>query len=472
MSQSLVIRGAQVLDGTGAPERIADVRVEGGLVTHIDPLVPAADEEVDGRGLVLAPGFIDVYTHDDTALITAPLMPQKVSQGVTSIVTGLCGYSPAPLRAVRQLPAEYLGVLSNDAISFETFSGFLDAIAAARPAVNYLPLVGHSSLRLSAMQDTGRAATKAEIAVMGLLLDEAMQAGAAGLSSGLAYSMAQATETQELITLSRRIKACSGLYVTHLRDEAGGMLDATREALTIGREAGVGVVFSHHKAIGEANYGKTAESLAMIDRAGLTQKVALDVYPYTYSSTVLDRARAGRGGRIVVTRSGARPDLAGRDLSDIASELELDLAGTADALHPAGALYFCMDDGDVDRVLCHPRCMIGSDGLPYDPHPHPRLWGTFPRVLGHYVRDRGLLSLADAVHRMTGLPARVFGLKGRGVIAPGHHADLVLFDSEEIADGATPSAPTTPASGIRQVWIGGKSPSIGTGQRLVSRHET
>jgi N-acyl-D-amino-acid deacylase len=216
------------------------------------------------------------------------------------------------------------------------------------------------------------------------------------------------------------------------------------------------VVLSHHKSAGRANFGGTEKSLALIDRVRREQPVTLDVYPYDAASTVLSADRVADSRRVIVTWSEARPDVAGRDLDDIAEEMGCSLEEAVAALLPAGAIYFLMDEADVQRVLKYPHAMVASDGLPHDVFPHPRLWGTFPRVLGHYSRDLGLMTLEEAVRRMSGLPAAEFGLTGRGVLAIGNYADIVVFDADTVIDRADFSHPTEPAAGIELVFVNGQ----------------
>jgi N-acyl-D-amino-acid deacylase len=469
MSQhDLAILGAQVIDGTGALTYAADVYVRGDRISAIRPpgTAEAASEVVRAEGLTLTPGFIDVHTHDDMALIHTPDMRAKVSQGVTTVITGLCGYSPAPLPKGAVLPEEYGILIPEGGQTFERFTDYLGAVDAARPAVNSLALVGHSTLRIAAMAELARPANPAELAKMCRLLDQALADGAAGLSSGLAYAMASAAPTDELVTLCQRLAPQQAPYVTHVRDEADGLVAAVAEALEIGRRAKIPVILSHHKSLGVHNHGKVAQTLNMIDAACAWQKVGLDVYPYTYSSTSLTPARAARGGRIVVTRSATMPHMVGRTLTDIAGMLVCDPVEAARRLQPAGALFHLMSEEDVRRVLAHPLTMIGSDGLPFDPMPHPRLWGTFPRVLGHYARDLGLMSMETAIHKMTGLPARFFCIEGRGTIGEGAFADLVLIDPMRTVDQAVPSEPTAACTGVRRVWVNGKAAHSGAGRRI------
>lgn len=473
-AHDLAILGAQVIDGTGAPAFAADVYVRGDRVSAIRPpgRPEPASEIVRADGLTLTPGFIDVHTHDDMALIHTPDMRAKVSQGVTTVITGLCGYSPAPLPGNPVLPEEYGILIPAGGRTFARFSEYLDTVGTARPAVNSLALVGHSTLRVAAMVDTSRPASVSELKRMCQLLDQALDDGAAGLSSGLAYAMAAAAPTDELVSLCERLATRQAPYVTHVRDEADGLEDAVAEALEIGRRARVPVILSHHKALGARNHGAVTRTLGQIDAACTCQKVGLDVYPYTYSSTSLTPSRAARGGKIVVTRTATMPEMVGRTLAEVAEMLGCDTQEAARQLQPAGALFHLMAEDDVRSVLAHPLTMIGSDGLPFDPMPHPRLWGTFPRVLGHYARDLGLLTMEAAVHKMTGLAAGYYGLSDRGKVAEGAFADLVLIEPRSVLDRAAPDQPAAPAAGVRKVWVNGNRAAIGSGrtlQREVSR---
>ncbi|MGE0255656.1 MAG: amidohydrolase family protein [Alphaproteobacteria bacterium] len=456
-SADLVVRNAAVLDGTGAPAFVADVAVSGGRIAAIGDLGrTVAVEDIDAAGLTLAPGFIDVHTHDDRYLIDDPGVPAKASQGVTTVVTGNCGISVAPLRkaSVPPAPFDLIGPKRED--YFADVAAYMTAVERAGPAVNAAVQVGHSLLRHDAMDRLDRPARDDEIAAMQRALGEAMEAGAIGLSSGLFYPPARAATEDEVAAVASAMAPFGGLYTAHIRNEAEGVVDAVEEAASIGRRAGVRAVVSHHKCMGRANWGRTRETLALFDRLREGQRIGLDVYPYTAGSTSLLPEMIAAAERTVVTWSRARPEVAGRDLADIAAEMGLAPLDAARALQPAGALYFLMDDADVARVLAWPHAMIGSDGLPADEHPHPRLWGTFPRVLGHYVRERGVLSLADAVHRMTGLAAAEFGLADRGTLRVGAWADLVLFDPATVADRATYEEPRRPAGGIALVAVNGE----------------
>lgn len=458
MTADLVIRNARIVDGTGVPARPGDVAVSGDRITEVGDLTDVAgSREMDAGGAVLAPGFIDSHTHDDRALLSDPLMSCKVSQGVTTVVTGNCGVSLAPLQ-VDDRPPPPLDLLCESPDGFYgDFAAYLDAIDADPAAVNAVAQVGHSTLRLGAMDRVDRPATAAEIRVMRERLEAALEAGAVGLSTGLFYPPAEAAPTEEVIEIAKGLAAFGALHTTHMRDESDHVADSIEETLRIGREAHVPVVISHHKCAGAPNHGRSEETLALIDQGRRGQPVGLDAYPYVAGSTMLDSGRLMGASRVIVTWSTQRPEVAGRDLADIAAEMGCSLEDAVAALKPAGGVFFMMDEEDVRRILAYPHTMIGSDGLPHDEHPHPRLWGTFPRVLGHYRRDVGLFGLEEAVRKMTSLTARQFGLKDRGVIREGAYADLVLFDPDTIADRATFEQPKEPADGIHMVMVNGRT---------------
>src|SRR5208282_4615940 len=317
-----------------------------------------------------------------------PLMACKVSQGVTTVVTGNCGVSLAPLE-IRHRPPPPLDLVGEAPEHyFASFADYLAALDSTPPALNAACQVGHSSLRLGAMDRLDRPATTGEIAVMRRRLERSLEAGAIGLSTGLWYEPAAAAPTEEVIELARALKPPGAIHTTHMRDEAEHVLDSLAETFAIGKAAEVPVVISHHKVSGVANHGRTRETLALIDKARREQPLGLDVYPYIAGSTVLRANRMGLASKVIVTWSRARPEFAGQDIVAIADKMGCGIEEAVEKLQPAGAIYFMMDEADVRRVLSYPYAMIGSDGLPHDEHPHPRLWGTFPRVLGHYARGQ------------------------------------------------------------------------------------
>lgn len=455
-SYDLILTGGRVIDGSGGPSRFADVGLAGDRIAAIGDLARAqAGKRIDARGKAVAPGFIDVHTHDDNALLRMPDMTMKVSQGVTTVVVGNCGVSLAPL-SLQGPPPPPLDLLGDKGeYRFAKFGEYMRALDTQPAATNAACLVGHTSLRVGAMDRLDRAATKGEIKAMKARLDEALGAGAVGMSTGLYYPPAQHAPTEEVIELAHVVHAHKAVHTTHMRDESDRVLDSLKETFRIGREAQVPVVISHHKVTGKHNFGRTRETLAAIEAARRNQPISIDVYPYIASSTILKPEWTAIARRVLITWSKTMPEAGGRDLADIAREMGVDAKEAAQRLLPAGAIYFTMDEEDVQRVLSWPEAMIGSDGLPHDIHPHPRLWGTFPRVLGHYSRDLKLFSLEEAVRRMTALTAQRFGLVDRGVLREGAYADVVVFDAEKIIDRATFEQPKLPADGIDLVLVNG-----------------
>jgi N-acyl-D-amino-acid deacylase len=457
-SFDLVIRHADLIDGSGASRVRADIAVKGDRVARIGRIPPAAGaREIDAAGLVAAPGFIDVHTHDDRLLLSDPAAAPKVSQGVTTVVTGNCGISlgGAPASSARIPPLDLLDA-DGGWFRFPDFRGYRRALEEAPAALNAACLVGHTTLRAACMERLDRPATREEIARMRAMATEALEHGAIGISSGTAYAPAAAATTDELIGVCEPLRQAGGLYVTHMRNEDDAIVDAMEETFRIGEAVDAAVVISHHKCVGKANHGRSAETLALIERRSGRQRVALDCYPYIASSTILQPTRAGQSTRVLVTWSKPHPELSGKDLAAAARALGVSETEAIERLQPAGAIYFMMDEADVQRILRYPDTMIGSDGLPHDARPHPRLWGTFPRVLGHYARDVGLFPLETAVHKMTGLPAARFGLRDRGVLREGAYADLVLFDPVTVIDTASFEEPQQPARGIHSVLVNGQ----------------
>jgi len=454
----LLVRGGTVVDGTRAPRYAADVGVAGGRIAAIGRLDGArAEVELDAAGRIVAPGFIDAHTHDDRLLLSAPDMAPKASQGVTTVVAGNCGISLAPMPAGRA-PVPPLDLLDATGgwFRYPRFADYVEALRAAPAATNCALLVGHSTLRVQTLDSLERPATPAETARMRALVDEALAAGAIGVSTGLWYEPASAATPEEVTEVCRPLAARGGIYCTHMRDEGDRVLESLEETFRVGRELGVPVVVSHHKVMGRANHGRSAETLSLIAERMRAQAIGLDCYPYCASSTILTASRVGAATRVLVTWSTPHPELAGLELAEIEKRLGLPTQEAIAKLLPAGAIYFSMDEADVQRILAFEPTMIGSDGLPHDAAPHPRLWGTFPRVLGHYARGLGLFPLETAVHKMTGLTAKTFGLKDRGVLKAGYAADLAIFDAGTVDEAATFARPIAPAKGVDTVIVNGE----------------
>src|SRR5512145_1572013 len=456
----LIIRNGTVIDGTRAPRRKADVAVKDGKILSVGKVTSKAKKEIDAAGRIVAPGFIDAHTHDDRLMLSAPDMAPKVSQGVTTVVAGNCGVSLAPApRGMAPPVTPPLDLMDSTGawFKFRSFKDYVAALKKAPPATNAALLVGHSMLRVQTMKDLERPASAAEVSRMRELVEEALTAGAIGGSTGLYYEPAIAATTEEVIEVFRPLAKRKGLYCTHMRDEGDRVTDSLQETFRIGRSLGVPVVISHHKVAGKPNHGRSAETLPMIEKAMKRQRIGLDCYPYCASSTILSYSRTLVASKTLVTWSVPHPEFQGMDLAEVASTLERPIEDTVKALLPAGAIYFSMDEGDVQRILGFEHTMIGSDGLPHDAAPHPRLWGTFPRVLGHYARNLGLFPLETAIRRMTSLPAERFGLTGRGRLKQNYAADLVLFDPKTVKDRATFEDPKQVSAGIVAVWVNGES---------------
>ena len=452
----LHIRNARVVDGSCTEPELMNVAISGDRICDLGPeLQCRATETWDAEGLVLAPGFIDVHTHDDIAILRTPAMLPKISQGVTTVIVGNCGISASPVTLHSDLP-DPMNLLGEDSdFRFPNFAAYLEAIRESQPSVNVGALIGHTALRNNHMDRLGRAATDGEIAAMRAQLEDALEGGALGLSTGLAYLSANSAPTEEVLALAQPLVAAGAVYTTHMRTEADQILHAMSEAFEIGRGSCVPVIISHLKCAGIANWGRSSEVLGVLEDAQKNQHAGCDCYPYAAGSSTLDLRQVDERVKITITWSTPHPEVAGQTLAQIAAGWKRSQIDAARKLQPAGAIYHSISEEDMRRILAHPATMIGSDGLPNDPRPHPRLWGTFPRVLGRYCREQELFSLSKAIHKMTGMPAQRFGLAGRGLIRIGYAADLVLFDPETIIDTATFEDPIQPARGIMAVWVSG-----------------
>jgi N-acyl-D-amino-acid deacylase len=496
--EPLLVRGGSVADGTGAPLREADVLLERGRIAALAApgAIPLDGHRVlQADGHVIAPGFIDVHSHADNAPLLDDDDTTKIRQGVTTEVVGNCGFSLGP--ALDGRGAELARLLERlfppQARSWATTAELFAALDARGSVTNWAPLVGHNTLRVAAAGTHDRSLTAEETRTAQRLLDEALAAGAFGLSSGLIYPPGVFSPADELVGLARRLGE-GRVYATHMRDETTGLLNSIEETVALGERAGCRVQVSHLKAVGRRAWGLVDGALERLDDAR-ARGVAIgqDAYPYEATSTMLTAvlpAWLGDGGpdallaRLDDASALAR---AREELAALGTDWEaIMVSSTADHAHegetlpaiargiggdPFDALVhvlreqrlrvsmvrFAMDEADIATVLAHPETMIGSDGLPpgVGGRPHPRLFGTFPRVLGRYVRERALLSLPEAVARMTSLPARAFGLSDRGVIAPGRAADLVVFDPETIGEGGDYADPVHPPVGISAVVQGG-----------------
>jgi N-acyl-D-amino-acid deacylase len=501
----LVLRGATVFDGFGAPGREMDVAVTGDRITAVGSALPAGSEEMDLRGLALAPGFIDIHTHVDMPIFENANVESRIRQGVTLEVGGNCGGSPGPWteEEFQQTRERYRTRYSAE-IDFRDPAGFLVGIDRLRPAVNAATLVGNGSLRSFAVGEEDRPATEAEIAVMKEELRKALAGGCVGLSSGLEYTPSGFARPDELIALASVLKGTGYPYASHMRNEDDRVLAAIEELFHVGHMAGVPVQISHLKAQGQRNHWKQKVILALLAEArasGLDAR--FDAYPYVAYSTGLtnlfptemraggtqaflarlrDPATAGyletycRGkvallgdwNHIQITSAGDRtPWARGRKLGDLAAERGMEPYALVLLLFDenqggVGTIGYGMSEENVEELLAHPLGMVCSDGSSYAPYgpqaqssPHPRSYGTFPRLLGHYVRERKLMPLEEAIRKVTSAPADRMQLAGRGRIAVGAFADLVAFDPDTVIDRATFEAPHQYPVGVPHVIVNG-----------------
>lgn len=524
MGKRLLISGAKLLDGTGAPARAGDLLIEDDRIAEVGATSLAPDEVLEARGMVVAPGFIDMHSHGDFSLPVDPDAAGKILQGVTTEVVGNCGLGLQPANAnvdalyERILPLVF-GEAGADAMLSPTLGDYRARLAASGIAVNAAPLIPHGNVRCAVMGMAERAPTASEIEAMRQLVAQGMEEGAFGLSSGLVYPPGAYARTEELVRLAEAVRPRHGMYATHMRNEGAKLVEAVAEAIAIGERAGVAVQISHHKAAGQLNWGKVKTTLAMVDAAAARGlDVHSDVYPYTAGSSVLSsmfvplwafegslekldarlrdpatRKRLIRdvkdqqlafvdlppwlsfipkelllplvklvlGRSIVISSVKRQQRYEGMTIGAIARERRrplheamLDLL--AEEEFGVTAIAHVMSEKDVQRVMVHPRTMIGTDGMPMrEGKPHPRAYGTYPRVLEHYVGELHLLSLEEAVHRMTGMVARKLGLKDRGVLSPGAAADLVVFDPARVHDRATYAEPRRSPDGFAHVLVNG-----------------
>ena len=483
---SIAFRNVEVLDGLGGPPLATDVGVENGRITRIGD-VPNLELEVDCLGCTLAPGFIDTHAHDDGAFIRYPGMEFKLRQGVTTVVSGNCGFSAIPTNPTVDQTAASGGILAGLSGDFVDLEGYFSTVLAGKPAINNMMLVGHNTVRSLVLGDEKREPTDREINAMEAHVSLALEQGCCGFSSGLIYRPGRYSSTQEVVQLAKVAGRSGALYTTHMRNEGDKLLEAVDEALLIGRQSGAHLHISHHKAAGKANWGKVADSLAKIEEALRSgQRVTLDVYPYTAGSGRmieyfnLDNPDEELAKSIRIASCPANRSYEGRMLTDIAEQEGKNLKDMVRSLllSPSGdktiCIQFVISEEDVETNISQHDMMIGSDGIPdLKGRPHPRLFGTFPRVLGHYVRERKLLNLSEAVRRMTSLPALTFGMLERGQIKEGYFADLVLFDPNLVEDQATYDDPKKPPIGIKMVIVNGEialseglTTGAGSGQML------
>ncbi len=514
----IVFKNARVLDGTGAPWLVADVMVKGGHIAGVGTFQGEAKTVIDATGKYLSPGFIDAHSHSDLPLVHNPTADSKVMQGVTTEIIGQCGSSGAPRN---------LGLHRHDGEDAEDdetgiprwtdMASYMRVLEDQGVSVNVVPLVGHGTVRRQVMGVENRAPDEKELNLMKKLVDEAMEQGAFGMSTGLIYVPGRYANTDEIIELAKVVAKHHGYYFSHIRNESAKLLEALKEAIDIGFAAGIPVQVSHFKVMGQANWGMVEHSIAMVEKArkdGLD--ITADQYPYIASSTSLGSPvprsawRGGEGSELLkdpverekildALRARANWDkifVASLEHEDDQKFIGKSIAeiGDTQGITPEEAAFgllqrnkgvvsivnFAMSEDDVRMVMRQPWVMVGSDGRAYNVktakgQPHPRSYGTFVRILGRYVREYGLLRLEEAIRKMTSLPAWRVGLQDRGIIREGMRADLVLFDADTVIDTATFEAPHRYPEGIEWVLVNGVpvvKEGIHTGARpgMVLRH--
>ena len=506
-----LIRNASVLDGTGAPAKKTDVGIRNGKIV-LGSGEPAA-ETIDAGGKTLAPGFIDVHGHTDLFAFADPLCGAKLAQGITTELCGQCGLSPAPVTPEHYM--EYVGYYKHqgapiypNAPQLTSVQALMETIDGLHTGINLALFAAHGTLRLAAMGLNPDAPGKKELDAMSGLLREAVEAGALGLSTGLMYAPGSFSDTEELKALCRAVKGTGAVYTSHIRNQGNLLRESVREAIDAAAAGGLSVNISHHKAVGRGNWGAVRDTTEMIRKAGGTH----DVYPYTASSTTLgatlppsvqkqgydrflqriaetayrsevekmilepteewdnDILQCGFGGILIIS-APATPSALGLTIEQYAAALGVRPFDAywkllADNRMSVGDICFSMSAGDVDYLVAAPDCMFGTDSLYAQglmEMTHPRATGTFPKILGEFVRDRGLLTLEEAVRKMTSFPAERYGLKGKGRIADGMDADLVMFDPAAVAEQCTYAEPLKPNIGIDRVFVNGR-PAVENGK--------
>lgn len=502
----LAIKDGLLIDGSGSEGRVIDIGIKGDKIEAIGNLNESlAEKVINAKGLVISPGFIDPHSHSEFTLLANPRGESKVMQGVTTEINGNCGLSAAPLigesREQREGDFEELGIKKR----WATFGEYFSILESKGLGLNFATLAGHGNIRASVIGYNDRHPSKEEMQKMELLLEDALRDGAIGLSTGLCYPPGVYAAIGEIINLSKVVSKYNGIYTSHMRSEGDKLLESVEETIRIGKEAGVPVHISHLKTSGEKNWGKIDALFDLIDGArnkGID--ITCDRYPYTASSTDLDAILPSwtyEGGmqkelerleslkvkesikkeilikhpekeywesvNVSSVSSQKNKWMEGKSLSYISSQINKDPVGTlfhilSEERLRVSAIFFSMNDENLKRILKKPYTMIGSDssarsdnGITAKGKPHPRGFGTFPRVLGKFTREDGVLKLEEAIYKMTGFPAKRFGIKQRGLIKEGYYADIVIFDPEKINDRATFEVPFHFPDGISLVLING-----------------
>ncbi|MBQ2715505.1 MAG: D-aminoacylase [Clostridia bacterium] len=483
----LIIKNGQIIDGTGAEAFFADIGIENGKIVFIGDCKQEAKMVIDAAGLVVTPGFIDSHSHADNAVVDFPEQREKCEQGITTSVAGQCGSS-------------YMPKIKASDEARHSAEGFFKKLDTLPLGANIVTFVGHGTVRSSVMGLANREPTEGELEQMKELVRESVKAGALGVSFGLIYVPSCYAKTAELVEIAKACKEAGGMVSAHIRGEGEQLVDSVKEFIHIVKESGVKGVISHHKAAGAKNHGKTEITLKLIEEANAEgADIYCDVYPYIASSTSLSSKfvpkeyhadnkmlqnladpaiRAQIKARLVtqetssydgvlVTVCKGHPEFQGKTLPEIAKMLDCDCVEAALRViefgrGSASACYFTMNESDVERVMAYPRSMICTDSSVARNNSvyHPRLRASFPRAIGEYCRNRGVVPLAEMIRKITSLPAHVYGLEGKGIIREGYDADICIFDSDKIIDKATYEEPTNRCEGLSYVIISGEIASV------------
>ena len=497
----IIIQNGRIIDGTGMPAYLADIGICGGKIARIGKALAggANTRLIDAKGLVVTPGFIDSHSHSDRAILTYSDQIEKIEQGITTAIAGQCGSSPAPYgRDLVPSPDAAIGDYGKKIDILRTMGSFLAVAKDVPQGSNVAVLVGHGTIRRAVMGMENRAPTAEELEQMKNLLREGLEAGAYGLSFGLIYPPSCYAETEELIELAKVVGEYHAVVAAHIRNESEALIKSVDEFIRVIRESGTRGVISHHKSAGREHWGKVNATLRLIDQA-CDEGVDLfcDVYPYIASSTSLSsrfipkecctggnagivkllfdpverqkikerniRLRGWDQSEVLITVCAAYRQYEGLRLPEIAELHGKDVHETAldlicDSKNNVSACYFTMCEADVETVLAHPRAMIGTDSSVRGAMNcyHPRLRGTFPRVLGRYVRERGVTTLPEMIRKMTAMPAAVYELTGKGLLREGFDADICVFDPDRMIDRAEFVDCHERAEGLNYVLLGGE----------------
>jgi len=468
----LILRNALIIDGTGGDPVEGDIAVRNDRIEQVGSVNATGAEELDLKGAAVSPGFIDVHTHDDFPALLYPDMAYKLLGGVTTAVVGNCGMGAAPFSAAALLSRAFHP--NQELPGWDGYGGYLDYLDHHPASLNIAALAGHGTIRAAVMAGASRAPTQRELKQMNELLEEGLDAGVIGLSTGLIYEPGRHADTDEIVAMAEIMADRGGLYTTHMRDEGSRLLESLEEAVEIGTRAGVAIQISHHKAAGRENWGKVVDSTRFIESAqekGI--RIHADQYPYTAGSTVLSAvvqqgSMNPEGGglgttdaeSIIIASTASHAEWEGKSIAELSAQFECSPQQTAERILELDSgttvVMHSMSEEDVQHVMQHPSTMIGSDGIPtLGGKPHPRLYSTFARVLGHYSRELNLFPLQQAIHKMTGFPAEKFGFTDRGEIRQGAFADLVVFDPATVIDRGTFTDPNRYPEGFDQVFVNG-----------------